>query len=269
MDKQDIKEEIIKKSIEEFILNFRHPKKKFYLLNCEPSKDWLGIYEALYQSYFREPNQEWIFKNISKNEKLNSETISEMDAFIITGSSQSTYDDNLSWLPYLFDLIKKVYLSEKGKILGICFGHQALGRGLGGLSEKMKLIEDKPYLLHKNKLTFTSNIRTKNFYNKSRSFNYEEKIFLHQSHGDHVSQIPEKAEILAFSDDTKVEMFCLEEKILGLQSHPEFCDLMMNYRLIHIKKGDEKWKEFCRRSFEVDRVDNWEIVQMCRDFLTG
>ena len=133
----------------------------------------------------------------------------------------------------------------------------------------MKLNEDKPYLLHKNKINFTPNINTKEFYKKSLPFNSEQRIFLHQSHGDHVNKIPEKAEILAFSDDTKVEMFCMEEKILGVQSHPEFCDLMMKYRLIHIQRGNEKWKEFCRKSFEVDRVDNWEIIQMCRNFLNG
>jgi GMP synthase-like glutamine amidotransferase len=43
-----------------------------------------------------------------------------------------------------------------------------------------------------------------------------------QSHGDAVHTLPPGAELLASSPDTEVEMFTIEDRIMGIQGHPEF-----------------------------------------------
>ena len=39
---------------------------------------------------------------------------------------------------------------------------------------------------------------------------------------EQVWEVPEGAEVLASSDKTDVEMFCVGEHVLGIQGHPEY-----------------------------------------------
>lgn len=41
-------------------------------------------------------------------------------------------------------------------------------------------------------------------------------------HQDQVSEIPPGAELLASTERTRVEMFCIQSHVLAIQSHPEF-----------------------------------------------
>jgi glucosinolate gamma-glutamyl hydrolase len=48
-------------------------------------------------------------------------------------------------------------------------------------------------------------------------------------HQDEVCELPPKAEVLARSDKTGVEMFRLGDQVLGVQGHPEYSkDILMN-----------------------------------------
>ena len=51
--------------------------------------------------------------------------IDECDGYIITGSKLSTYDD-VDWIKTLEEYIRTLDASKK-KLLGVCFGHQAMG----------------------------------------------------------------------------------------------------------------------------------------------
>ena len=62
--------------------------------------------------------------------------INECDAYLITGSKVSAYDD----LPWVQEL-KKFIISldqKKKKLVGICFGHQLVAKALGGLVTRSK-----------------------------------------------------------------------------------------------------------------------------------
>jgi GMP synthase-like glutamine amidotransferase len=54
------------------------------------------------------------------------------DACLITGSPAGVYDP-LPWIPALFDFIRS---DGDRKMVGICFGHQAMAEALGGKVEK-------------------------------------------------------------------------------------------------------------------------------------
>lgn len=56
----------------------------------------------------------------------------EHDAFLITGSPAGVYDP-LPWIPRLLDFIRS---AQGSKMVGVCFGHQAMAEALGGHVEK-------------------------------------------------------------------------------------------------------------------------------------
>jgi GMP synthase-like glutamine amidotransferase len=54
-------------------------------------------------------------------------------ALLITGSPAGVYEP-LPWIPPLFDFIRQA--RGRAKLVGICFGHQAMAEALGGRVEK-------------------------------------------------------------------------------------------------------------------------------------
>ena len=60
--------------------------------------------------------------------------IDEVDAYLITGSKSSVYDDK-AWIGELMDFVRELDQRRK-KLVGICFGHQLVAQALGGKTEK-------------------------------------------------------------------------------------------------------------------------------------
>ena len=54
----------------------------------------------------------------------------EADGYVITGSPASV-NDPLPWIARLLDLIRELH-QRRTPMVGICFGHQAIARALGG-----------------------------------------------------------------------------------------------------------------------------------------
>ena len=62
--------------------------------------------------------------------------LNECDAYLITGSKVSAYDD-LPWIVELKNFIRILHQHQK-KLVGICFGHQLIAEALGGKVERAK-----------------------------------------------------------------------------------------------------------------------------------
>ena len=60
--------------------------------------------------------------------------VDAMDGYLITGSRCGAYED-LPWLEPLFAYIRRLH-EARIPLLGICFGHQAVAKALGGRVEK-------------------------------------------------------------------------------------------------------------------------------------
>ena len=147
------------------------------------------------------------------------------DGFIITGSKATAFD-NLAWITKLKSEIVKIYNKNK-KIIGICFGHQILAQALCGRVER-------------GPKGFAEGVRNVKVLTKrawmNPFHNYLSLLFYHQ---DMVVELPEGAEFISTSDYCKVQMFCINNHILGIQAHPEMLKVH-NHALIKEYQNDIK-----------------------------
>lgn len=82
--------------------------------------------------------------NISPSDPLaNYPSLSEVDAILITGSKHSAFEND-EWIVTLAEFVRKAIRegdagTGKGrtiKVIGVCFGHQIIGRALGQVVER-------------------------------------------------------------------------------------------------------------------------------------
>jgi len=134
--------------------------------------------------------------------------VHDFDAFIISGSKYSVYDD-IQWILDLKVFTVTIFNSNK-KLLGVCFGHQMIAEALGGKVEKaangfliglhiFELLQKEPWM---------------NPYQSPYTM-----LMLCQ---DQVAQLPPGSRVLSKAEGCSVAMFSIEDRILGIQGHPEF-----------------------------------------------
>ena len=136
------------------------------------------------------------------------QTADECDGYLIGGSRCAAYED-WDWLPPLFDCIRMLH-NAKRPLAGICFGHQAVAKALGGEVEKSangwgvgthqwNIVGDAKWMRPK-----LSCLR------------------LLVSHQDQVVALPPDAALLAASDFCPNAMYAIGGHIFCAQGHPEF-----------------------------------------------
>jgi len=132
---------------------------------------------------------------------------SEFAGVIVTGSAAGVYDD-LPWIPQLLEWLKQA--RGKTRLLGICFGHQALAQAFGGHVEK----SDKGWGigLHRYEVQASEDW----MHPKASS------IAIAVSHQDQVVRISDDARVIASSDFTPYAGLAWGEDAVSFQCHPEF-----------------------------------------------
>ncbi|KAK3044419.1 hypothetical protein LTS18_001337, partial [Coniosporium uncinatum] len=53
-----------------------------------------------------------------------------IDTILLTGSKHNSFD-NAPWIVKLVDFTQKVLAQDRVRVIGVCFGHQIVGRALG------------------------------------------------------------------------------------------------------------------------------------------
>ena len=128
------------------------------------------------------------------------------DAYLITGSPAGVYDP-LPWMPGLFGFIRA---ARPAKMVGICFGHQAMAEALGGHVEK----SDKGWGtgLHHYRIV-----------RREPWMDAEAEIAIPASHQDQVVIQPPHTEIVAASAFTPYAALAWTDRpAISFQFHPEF-----------------------------------------------
>ena len=132
---------------------------------------------------------------------------SDFDGYIITGSAAGVYEDH-DWLEPLFAFIRACNAIKK-PVCGICFGHQAVAKALGGEVELMarwlgcwrtRYEHHHPYQLHVSKNDLFPDLFSSGSGHKTAA----------------------GATSLASSDFCSIGAFAKDQHIFCLQGHPEF-----------------------------------------------
>jgi len=200
---------------------------KIFILTCGPGlSEVVSLYGHSSQWIPELINRSYIDYTIVKPYDNIDFNYSVADAFIITGSKYSVYD-NAVWISDLKEIINKIIESKK-PILGICFGHQLLASCLGGKVEK----NIHGWELGSYQISLTKNGKTNPLFN-----NIHNNDIVYQSHQDVVSSLPLEAVELAYTTKAN-QSFCFDDFLYGVQFHPEFSyDVTRKLMDLRIKKG--------------------------------
>ena len=128
------------------------------------------------------------------------------DAYLITGSPAGVYDP----LPWIADLLDFIRSASDQKMVGICFGHQAMAQALGGQVEK----SDKGWGigLHRYEVEQIA-----------PWIAGAAEIAVPVSHQDQVTRQPPNTQILASSEFTPYASLAWTDRpAISFQFHPEF-----------------------------------------------
>jgi GMP synthase (glutamine-hydrolysing) len=146
--------------------------------------------------------------------------------------------DNLQWSVNIEQWIRKA-INHPIYILGICYGHQLIGKALGGY------VDNNP----KGKEIGTVTIFSKDEINKDPLFKDTPLDFkAHVTHMQSVLTLPKGAKSLASNPHDENQIVRFSEYIWGVQFHPEFDETIMQE---YIK---EQEKELNSLGFDINKL---------------
>lgn len=133
------------------------------------------------------------------------------DAVMISGSPRDAFADD-EWTHALMAKVARL-LEKKKPVLGVCYGHQIIGRVEGGKVARC----NGGWELGETKVEVTPEGASSPLLE-----GLPKQMNVMQSHRDCVLEVPGKGVLLASSPHTKVQAARWAETAYGVQFHPEF-----------------------------------------------
>ncbi|KAI8565754.1 hypothetical protein RHMOL_Rhmol03G0285900 [Rhododendron molle] len=243
-------------------------KRYALLLACNDSeyvKEVYGGYFNVFVAAFGEEGERWDLFRVVEGDFPDMDELQKYDGFIVSGSPYDAYANDF-WILKLCFLLKSLDVTRK-KVLGICFGHQVLCRAFGGKVGKAYSGWD----IGVRKVRIVKDFSPCGFLD-GLDQEIPPALSIIECHQDEVWEVPEGAEVIAFSDKTGVEMFTIGDHILGIQGHPEYTkDILNNLidRLLTNGCIEKGFAEDVKSQLEIAEPDRkcWEKI--CKIFLKG
>ncbi|TGD72701.1 GMP synthase [Mangrovimicrobium sediminis] len=213
--------------------------------------DWAEVYGEYPDMFVRllgqlDPGLEFRVYDVEEGEY--PADIDEVDAYLITGSKSSVYEDK-PWIKRLMDFVRELDARRK-KLVGICFGHQLVAQALGGRTEK-------------SPKGWGVGLHTHHFQHKPEWHDGgDADLAILVSHQDQVVQNALGAQVLAGSEFCENAVVQVGDHILTFQGHPEFVPdysrEIMNFRRELIgEPAYEVGMASLARPHEGERVGRW------------
>ncbi|XP_058190853.1 gamma-glutamyl peptidase 5-like [Rhododendron vialii] len=238
--------------------------KKYAVLLCAEDSDYVkkkyGGYFGVFVGMLAEEGETWDLYRVVAGEFPGDGEIAGYDGFVITGSCSDAHGPD-PWISKLFNFLQKLD-SLKKRVLGICFGHQILCRALGGKTGRATSGWDigvrTVHLSPSSKLI--ASLKIPNF------------LSVIECHQDEVWELPPRAEVMASSNKTGIEMFKCGDHMMGIQGHPEYStDILLHLidRLLQRNFIAETYANELKANLEAREPDREALKKLCISFLKG
>ncbi len=232
----------------------------------EADRDRYGTYTAMFQNALDPGSDEIRLTAIRCFEGEVLPEPEEFDGYVISGSRYSVYEDR-PWIKSLQRFIVDCW-EQNVRVVGICFGHQLIAHALGGRAEKAesgwgfgiqtaKITERKPWM---NDFGLSSN--------RPMEPLDDDRYNLVVIHQDQVVDVPPEFETIAENDFCPNSMIVADNKMLGIQGHPEFNKEFCAFRAEYRKEliGPEVYQRTLRSLAQHD-TDSAIVMRWINNFL--
>ncbi len=171
-------------------------------------------------------------------------------AYLLTGSPAGVYDP-LPWIGPLLDFIRS---EGDAKMIGVCFGHQAMAEALGG-----KVV--------KSEKGWGTGLHRYDVVHPQPWTNGERRIAIPASHQDQVVEQPPNTQVVARSEFTPFAALAWSDRpAISFQFHPEFSP---DYAKALIEKRYDRVNEPDAAIASLDAPnDSAKVGDWIRKFLT-
>ncbi|XP_028797285.1 gamma-glutamyl peptidase 5-like [Neltuma alba] len=240
-------------------------ESRYAVLMCAEESEYVrkryGGYYGVFVRMLAEEGERWDVYRVARGEYPSDEEVELYDGFVITGSCNDAHGND-AWVRELLTFLKKLDSMRK-KVLGVCFGHQILGRALGGK-------------VTRSPTGWDIGLRTVTFSSFSSlalsSLKLPSRLSIIECHRDEVRELPAKAEVIAWSEKTGIEMFRYGDHIMGIQGHPEYTkDILLHLidRLIQRNFIMEAYAAEAVAKLALSEPDKEAWRRLCTSFLKG
>jgi len=201
-----------------------------------------GHYPGMFEGLLEGHGFEWRVFDTTRGDF--PERPEDCDAYIVTGAAAGVYDPD-PWIGELMVFLRSA--RGKAKLVGVCFGHQAIAQAFGG--QVIKSPKGWGVGLH----TYAVGAR-QGWMDAAPAFS------LSASHQDQVVELPPGATVIAGSDFCPNGMLAYGDEAISLQLHPEFAP-DYSIALIAGRRGDRIPEDLAVRAIEsLRRPDDHERV---------
>jgi GMP synthase-like glutamine amidotransferase len=178
-----------------------------------------------------------------------------IDAILITGSKFSAFEC-VEWIERLVQYTKRVLEGGRVRVIGVCFGHQIVGRAMG--VEVSRNIRGWEISVVEHRLT-----------DEGKRVFGKETLSIHQMHRDMVRSYPPGVIPLANTPVCNTQAMYLPKRMISVQGHPEFTEEMVREILEMRKYGgilnEDIFTDGMRRV--ADKQDGVEVAKAFLRFL--
>ena len=176
-------------------------------------------YESLFMDLFASIGEQVTYKIFQTWQGELPQSINAEEVYIIPGSLESAYSDK-PWVVALLQWIEKAY-SRGAKMMGVCFGHQAIALALGG---RVRQYEGG----------YGAGVRASRVIDEKMQPYFPEQVMrLLYSHYDQVEALPPDAIWCASSAFCRYESFRIGNQVITFQGHPEFTVAYSHHLLVN------------------------------------
>ncbi|KAF2855610.1 glutamine amidotransferas-like protein class-I [Plenodomus tracheiphilus IPT5] len=163
--------------------------------------------------------------------------LDDIDAVLISGSKHNSYDSD-PWILKLVSFTETLLNQDRIRIIGVCFGHQILGRALGAPVGR----SDDGWEISVMPVELTA---------KGKEIFRQDTLSIHQMHRDVVFSYPPTVTPLGGSPRCLTQGMYTPNRLISLQGHPEFNEGIVSH-LVRMRNeqgifGDEQARDALER----------------------